>query len=320
MTAPAVVAVTGASGFVGHALCRRLLDGGVRVRAIVRSRDLSPDLQRSGVEVLRVADLGSDVPTAICAGAHAVVHLAARVHRPGEHGSHAEEAYRRENVDATCALARVASAAGVRRFVYVSSIKAVGEASGGVPVGPDAVPRPQDPYGRSKLAAERALAEIAGRTGMEFVVVRPPLVYGPDVGANFRQLVHWVARGVPLPFGAVANRRSLVCVWNLADVLARAVDQAAAAGRTFHVADDRPVSTAELVTLIAQGLGRPAHLIPFPPRVLDLCLRVLGRGAIAERLLGSLEVDDSLTRRVLDWVPPIAIDEGIVRSVREMSR
>jgi nucleoside-diphosphate-sugar epimerase len=320
MNAVRVVAVTGASGFVGRELCRRLIAGGLRVRAIVRSRALPSDLERVGVDVVRVVDLAAEVPPEVCVGADALVHLAARVHRPGEHGPSAEAAYRHENVDATAALARAAVAAGVRRFVLVSSIKAVGEASSGIPIPPTAVPQPRDPYGRSKLAAEHALSEISGRTGIEAVVVRPPLVYGPEVGANFRQLVAWVARGAPLPFGSVNNRRSLVSVWNLADVLTRTLEQPVAAGQTFHVADDRSVSTAELVRLVAKGLGRPVPLVRFPPRVLDISLRMLGRGAIADRLLGSLEVDDSQTRRLLHWAPPVTVDDGIVRSVREMSR
>lgn len=314
----ATVAITGAGGFVGRAVCMRLATAGMSVRAVVRGRPAPP---HAGADVteLRVSDLREvDVQHTVCDGVDAVVHLAARVHRFDDATATSERAYQAENVDLTAQLARAAAKCGVRRFVFLSSIKAVGETSGATPLGPAAAPSPSDPYGRSKLAAERQLATIAAESGLEFVIIRPPLVYGPEVGANFRRIVEWVARGLPLPLGSLQNRRSFVSVWNLADLIARTVGHPGAAGQILHVADERAVSTQELIRLIASGLGRSPRLLPFPPALLAAGLAALGQRQIAERLIGTLEVDFSRTRELLDWSPPLGIEQGVVRAVREM--
>jgi UDP-glucose 4-epimerase len=311
------VVVTGAGGFVGRILCERLIADGHHVLAIVRNRALPDDLA-GRLRIRRVGDLGELArdPEGV-AGADVVYHLAARVHRIAESGAEAEALYVAENVEATRVLAQCAVDNGVRRLVFLSSVKALGERSPAGPLRPDAVPAPEDAYGRSKLAAERALAELHGRTGLSVDVVRSPLVYGPGVAANFQQLVKWVARGVPLPFGAIRNRRSIVSVWNLVDFLVRAASTPSSY-RQLHVADERSVSTPELVRLIARGLGTSSRLVPVPPAFLEVALRAVGRGALVDRLAGSLELETDGSARELAWVPPLSTELAISRTVEGM--
>jgi len=208
------------------------------------------------------------------------------------------------NVEGTRRLAEKAAAAGARRFVYLSSIKALGEETHGLALNGTEVPAPKDAYGRAKLEAERALAEVARRTGLEVVILRPPLVYGPGVKANFLALMRAVDRGWPLPLASVRNRRSLVYLGNLVNAIGRCLEAPEAAGKTYFVSDGEPVSTPELVRALARALGRPARLLAFPPSV-------LGWIPSAPRLTRSLEVDDSAIRRELGWVPPFTFEEGI---------
>lgn len=293
------VAVTGATGFVGRVLVRRLADDGHQVRALCRRAPAGalPGVTEavSGIDLERPAGLGDAL-----AGMDAVVHLAAMVHRPGSPA----DAYERVNHQGTATLARAAEGAGVRRFVFVSSVKAMGEESGPTPWTADTPPKPQDPYGCSKLAAEQALWRVAGQGRMEGVVTRPPLVYGPGAGGNMARLCGLVDRGVPLPFGMVANRRSLVSVVNLADLLALALHHPAAPGGTFLVSDGEDLSTATLVGRLAAGLGRPARLLPVPVPLLRLAGRATGRTGEVGRLVNSLALDISATRTRLGWDPP----------------
>ena len=316
------VVVTGAGGFIGAEVCRRLLADGHGVRAVVRARPVSVDVvAQAGMTVRAVADLmDHGVDESLFADANAVVHLAARVHRVGEVTAATDDLYLRENTELTRRLAETAARAGVRRFVFMSSVKAIGERSPAGGLRRAAEPRPADAYGRSKLAAERALAEVGARTGLEVVVIRPPLVYGPAVGANFRQLVRVVARGIPLPFAAVANRRSVASVWNVAEFVGRCLGPMPSAYEILHVADDRPVSTPELIRLIAVGLDVPARLFSLPPAVLALMLRMAGRSELVDRLLASLELDTSQSYAVLGWKPRLGVEFGVVRAVREMTQ
>jgi len=309
------VLVTGATGFVGRALLPRLLEQGWVVRAAVRRPDAAlPE----GVEAVVAGDLeaGVDWRPAL-EGVDLVVHLAARVHVMGETGMDVLERYRRTNVAATRRLAEAARAAGVRRFLLMSSVKAMGE-GGGAPFTEATPPAPADPYGVSKLEAEAALCAAAGDAAgdaMEWVVLRPPLVYGPGVGANFGKLLTLARRGVPLPLGAVRNRRGLIFVGNLADAVIRCLTHPGAAGRCFLIQDGEPLAVPELVRRLAACFGRRALLVPVPVALLRLAARVLGARAAFDRLCGSLEVDDSALRRATGWTPPFTVDEGLRATV-----
>jgi nucleoside-diphosphate-sugar epimerase len=304
------VLVTGAAGFVGRHLCARLRDGGATVHEAVRRVD---GAARSGV--IAVGDIGPGTEWGpALEGVDAVVHLAARVHLMSDAAADPLAEYRRVNVEGTLRLARQAAAAGVRRLVFASSVKVNGE---GTPPGTAFreadPPAPADPYGVSKHEAEQGLAATAG---IETAVVRPPLVYGPGVGANFLRLMRAVHRGVPLPLGAVDNRRSLVYVENLADVLALCASHPAAAGGTFLASDGPPLSTPALVRALGRALGRRPRLVPVPPALLRGAASLVGRGPAVERLCGSLVVDDSRVRAALGWRPPFGAEAGLARTAR----
>ncbi|BDM24240.1 SDR family oxidoreductase [Pseudomonas sp. LRP2-20] len=305
------ILVTGASGFVGSALCRTLaVQGGFAVRGAVRKAE---SLMPAGVSSVTVGELDAATDwTVALAGVEVLVHTAARVHVMHETASDSLAAFRRVNVDGTLHLARQAAAAGVRRFVFISSIKVNGEASQpGRPLGADDVPAPSDAYGISKHEAEQGLFQLAAATGMEVVVVRPVLVYGPGVKANFHSMMRWVARGVPLPFGAIDNRRSLVSLGNLVDLILACIDHPQAAGQVFIASDGDDVSLPRLLQAIGRELGRPARLLPVPPRLLQLAAGLLGRRDLAQRLLGSLQVDITKNRQLLGWVPPLTLHQGL---------
>jgi nucleoside-diphosphate-sugar epimerase len=305
--------VTGATGFVGSHLIPALLGAGWHVRAAMRSEAAS---LLAGVEPCVVGDLADhpDLRQAL-AGADAVIHLAGRAHVMRETATDAEAAFHGANVDATRHLAEQAAAAGVRRFVFLSSIKVNGERTTDRLFTEGDMPAPEDAYGRSKWAAEQALHEIAAAAGLEASIIRPPLVYGPGVKGNFPRLLRLVERGIPLPLAGVRNRRSLVGVWNLCDLIATAVRQPAAAGETFLVSDQHDLSTPELIRSIAAAMGRPARLFSFPTAVLRLAARGAGQGGAVERLVGSLQADSSKATRLLGWTPSVAVDEGLRRTV-----
>lgn len=313
-TAAGPVLVTGASGFVGRALVDRLLADGVPTLAAVRGAVVLP----VGAQRVQAPNLGPDGDWRVAlAGAACVVHLAARVHVMRDGAAHPLAEFRRVNVDGTLALARQAAAAGVRRFVFVSSIKVNGEESAaGRPFSADDVPAPGDPYGISKHEAEQGLWAVAAETGLQVVVVRPVLVYGPGVKANFRSLMGWLARGLPLPLGAIHNRRSLLALDNLTDLLATCIDHPAAAGHVFLASDGEDLSTTELLRRLGATLGRPARLLPLPASWLEGAARLIGRGAVAQRLCGSLQVDIGKTRDLLGWTPPVTVDEALQKTAR----
>lgn len=246
-----------------------------------------------------------------------IVHLAARVHVMNDKSSDPFTEFRRVNVEGTVNLARQAADAGVRRFVFLSSIKVNGEfTQEGRPFTADDAPAPQDPYGVSKHEAERLLQQIAVETDMEVVIIRPPLVYGPGVKANFASMMRWLARGVPLPLAAVTeNRRSLVALDNLVDLIVTCLSHPAAANQTFLVSDGEDLSTADLLRRMGAALDHPARLFYTPPALLKLGIQVVKPG-IYQRLCGSLQLDIAKTRQMLSWNPPVSVDEGLLRAAQ----
>jgi UDP-glucose 4-epimerase len=315
------VLVTGATGFVGGALARLVAADcafNVVVVAIRSASSACPE----GVQQVTVGDLlpTTDWGTAL-RGVDAVVHCAARVHVMQDDAKDPLQAYREVNVRGTLNLAHQAARAGVSRFVFVSSIKVNGEATQpGRPFTVDDMPSPLDPYGVSKLEAEQGLREIEAQTGMAVVIVRPPLVYGPGVKANFAAMMHWVARGIPLPLGAIHNARSMVALGNLVDLLATCLKHPAAVGQTFMVSDGEDVSTTELLHRTARAMGKKASLLPVPAFLLEWGAALLGKRAVAQRLCGSLQVDIEKTRRVLGWNPPMTLDQGLKVAVEVLKR
>ena len=310
-----MILVTGATGFVGNAVVQRLLaeDASRRVVVAVR-RDNQQWPERVLSRVTGDLEPSTDWSHAL-EGVSAVVHCAARVHVMADTAANPLDEFRRVNVQGTLNLARQAAAAGVRRFVFVSSIKVNGEASqSGHPFTADDVPAPLDDYGVSKMEAENGLREIAGQTGMEVVIIRPPLVYGPEVKANFAAMMRWLRRGIPLPLGAIHNQRSLVALDNLVDLIVTCLTHPAAANQTFLVSDGEDVSTTELLRRMGQAMGRPARLIPVPASWLKLAATLVGKPDVAQRLCGSLQVDIEKTRRLLGWTPPLSLDEGLRRA------
>jgi nucleoside-diphosphate-sugar epimerase len=305
------VLVTGASGFVGSVLAQTLeRENGIPVRRAYRSAASGPD----GAESVTVGDIGpaTDWSDALT-GIDAVVHCAARVHVMDDDGSTDSLAqFRKVNVQGTRHLARQAAIAGVRRFVFVSSIKVNGETTTGLPpFMHSSRPAPADAYGISKWEAEQELWDIAQQSGLEVVVVRPPLVYGPGVKANFLRLMQAVDRGIPLPFGAVRNQRSMVFVKNLTDLLTKCVTHPRAVSRTFLVSDGQDLSTAALVAQLATALNKKARLVNVPPSLMHSLAALVGKRNMADRLLGSLQVDIAHTRDELDWKPPFTVEEGL---------
>lgn len=305
------VLVTGATGFVGTALIARLArDGCLDVRGAVRSESAVLPV---GAERVVVGDVsGTTDWRAALRDVTAVVHLAARVHVLRDAPAHGLGAFRRVNVDGTLNVARQAAAQGVDRFVFLSSVKVNGERGFFREIDN---PAPEDPYGISKCEAENGLRALAAATGLRVAIIRAPLVYGPGVKANFQALMSAIARGVPLPLGAVKNQRSLVALDNLVDFLRTNIDHPAAANETFFVSDGEDLSTTELIHRLARAMQRPARLIPVPPWVLNAGATLLRRRDTARRLLESLQVDISKARQRLGWTPPITVDEGLRRTV-----
>jgi nucleoside-diphosphate-sugar epimerase len=306
--------VTGVTGLIGRQVAADLLARGLEVRGAVR-REAPAGARPAGLRCVDVGDIGPGTDwRAALAGAGSVVHAAAHVHvmRPGAED---DLAYRRVNVEGTRALAEQAARAGVRRFVFLSSIKVNGESTPAGPFTAASVPAPQDAFGRCKADAEAALGEVAARDGLEVVVIRPPLVYGPGVRGNFGRLIRFVERGWPLPFGAVENRRSLISVWNLSDLVACTLAHPAAPGRAWLACDGEDVSTPDLIRRIAAALGRQPRLWRVPPALLLAVAAALGRRDEALRLTGSLFVDDRPTVRELGWQPRLSLDEGLRRTV-----
>ena len=304
------ILVTGAAGFIGRALCRGLAERGHRPVAGLRRPEPPP----STSEGLLLGDITPERDWSRAlrgVGIDIVVHLAQRAHSTADPAALAPEPA------AAAALARAAARAGARRFVYLSSIIAMGMATApGRPLQAGDEPRPETPYGHSKLATEEALAEAARDTGIELAIIRPPLVHGPGVRANFHALLRLIASGVPLPFAIIDNRRSLLHIDNLAELVATAAVHPAAPGRVWLASDGLDLSTPALIRLLAAGLGRRARLFPVPGAAFGLLRRVPRLAPKLAPLTLSLQVDDSATRDALGWTPPVAAEAGIVETAR----
>lgn len=305
------VAVTGANGFVGRVLVGWLLTRGIEVRALVRKIDARCD-ELATAEVVEIGDMTAVSDwQALLEGMDAVVHLAARVHAMNAID---EQIYAKENIDVTERLAIGAKAARLSHFVFVSSIKVNGERTFERPFTAFDPPQPQDPYGRSKLEAEIRLRNLTDES-MRLTIIRPPLVYGPGVGANFGRLLALVRSGVPVPLGRVVNKRSIVSVWNLADLIFTTLTSAPASVQTLLVADGEVPSTIELMQAIARAMGVRVRVLPVPLSLLRFFARAIGRHSELSRLTDSLVVDATATRTSLNWSPPLSLQEGLARTV-----
>lgn len=314
------VILTGATGFIGSAFLVAAQQRSMKIRSVFRSNEQAKrfgDAKNSAVVVPGI-EADTDWSEALV-GVDVVVHCAARVHVMNDSISDPLAEFCKVNVAGTLNLAKQAALAGAKRFVFLSSIKVNGEETKpGGPYSANDVPAPEDAYGISKAEAEAGLRLLSLETGMEVVIIRSPLVYGPGVKGNFSSLLRWVARGLPLPLGlATTNRRSLVGLDNLVDLILTCVDHPKAANQTLLVSDGEDLSTADLLSRIGKALNRPARLIPVPVSILIIASRLLGKSSIAQRLLGSLQVDISKTCTLLNWKPPVSVDEGLRRAAQQ---
>lgn len=306
------ILITGAAGFVGHNLCRYLVPRHSLRRAVRRLSSAEGEGAAGTGQVAAVGDVcGTTDWSPVLEGMEAVVHLANRAHVTRETTEDPLAECRAVNVEGTRRLAEQAAVCGVRRLIYLSSVKVLGERTMGHSFDEASAPAPGDPYAQSKWEAEQALWTVAKQTGLQVVVLRPPLVYGPGVGANFLRLMNQVARGLPLPVASIRNRRSLIYVVNLSSAIEACLVHPAAAGRTFLVSDGEPVSTAQLVSMLAGALDVPDRSWRCPPILLRSAATLAGMGAQAARLLDSLAVDDAAIRRELEWTPPCSMRDGL---------
>jgi nucleoside-diphosphate-sugar epimerase len=315
------VLVTGATGFVGRPLVDILIDANCDIIALVRERSLSLPEQVIQVPVgdlIAWSDMNTSIKSKIkklLSDVDVVIHLAARVHVMADNSNDPLAGFREVNTYGTLNLAEQAAAVGVKRFIFISSIKVNGESTElCVPFRPDDTCMPEESYGLSKHEAEVGLRIIANKTGMEVIIIRPPLVYGPNVKANFTSMMKWLNKGVPLPFGAIYNKRSLVALDNLVSFIMHCIDHPKAANEVFLISDGEDVSTTQLLQKVARVLGKKPSLIPVPVIWMTFTARFVGKGDVATRLFGSLYVDSSKARDLLGWEPVITMDEQLKKT------
>lgn len=309
--------ITGGTGFVGRQVIAALKE--LKTYSLTMTVRDPASFFCEDVKVASLPDLADpDSWSFSLRDIDVVVHSAARVHIMKDSSSDPLHEYRQANVNGTLNLANRAAAAGVKRFIYVSSIKVNGEQNlEGVPFTPNGEFSPVDPYAVSKWEAEQALIQLSQRTKMEVVIIRPVLVYGPSVKANFRSMMKWLHKGIPLPLGAINNKRSLVSIDNLVDFIVTCINHPAAANEIFLVSDGEDLSTTELLQRMAMALNVPARLLPVHPIVLEFSAALLGRRAIAQRLCNSLQVDISKNLNLLGWTPPVSVDEALRKTAAD---
>lgn len=306
------ILVTGANGFVGSALCTELIKRDITVLGAIREKSYA-----TGLKSMLVGDINNTTNWMDCLlGVDIVIHLAARVHIMKDQVKNPLAEFRKTNVEATLNLAKQAHQAGVKRFIYMSSIKVNGEVTKlGQPFNTSDQPCPQDAYAISKFEAEQGLLDLAKETGMEVVIIRPPLIYGAGVKANFASMVRAVKCGIPLPLGAISNKRSFVYVGNLVSLIIKCIEHPAAANQTFLVSDGRDLSTTELLKACAIALNVKPRLIPVPKILIELAAGLVGKRGLSQRLCGNLQVDISQARELLDWEPPFSVEEGLKATI-----
>ena len=306
------ILVTGATGFIGKALSQALRNSDFDLRVAVRQRDIKLPID---YEVVQVGDIGPQTEwQEALIGVDAVIHLAARVHIMNDPAANPVEVFRKVNVFGTERLARMAVKAGVKRFIFISSDKVNGEGSG-VPYTEKDKPEPQDAYGISKMEAEQKLAFVAAETGLKIVILRPPLVYGAGVKANFKSLIKFSSFGIPLPFKGISNRRSFIYLGNLVDAISICITHPLAVGETFLVSDGQDVSIPDLIKMIACAMNKAVVLFYLHPNILKILCRIVGKSEELKKLTGSLVVDSSKIRNLLGWRPPFTLEEGIRETV-----
>lgn len=303
------VFITGATGFVGAALLQRLMKDEFPIIAAIRSDEHKLPLN---IPTVKFTDFDGSSLEHSLQGVDTVVHCAARVHVMHDTEVDPLVAFRKVNVAGTLKLARDAAAAGVRRFIFISSIKVNGEGTfPGAPYTADDIPAPSDPYGVSKMEAEQGLRKLGAATGMDIVIIRPVLVYGPGVKANFLNMMRWLDKGVPLPFGSIHNARSLVAIDNLVDFIVKTIKHPNAANQTFLISDGEDLSTTQLLKRMAKALDSSAFLLPIPSVMISTTAKVIGKKSLSNRLCGSLQVNIEKSCDLLQWTPLVTVDEAL---------
>jgi nucleoside-diphosphate-sugar epimerase len=309
--------VTGATGFVGKGVLERALsDRCYMLRGSVRHHDF---VALKNVEYMQSKDLTVDTEWMhVLEEVDVVIHTAARVHIMKDDAKDPLSDFRRVNVDGTLNFARQAAKTGIKRFIFLSSIKVNGESTIlDKPFTELSIPDPKDPYGISKLETEEKLFKLSRETGMEIVCIRPPLVYGVGVKANFLSMMKWLSREVLLPFGLIHNKRSLVALDNLVDLILTCIEHPNAANQVFLVSDGEDLSTTELLSRVANALGKKSKIFPVNQQLLELALTIIGKKDLSQRLCGSLQVDISKAKKLLNWTPPVSVDEGLRKTAEE---